>query len=141
MSSSESSTSRARDPCPSAAASSSSASSRGVSEPAAARDSDPNAIASLTVRGAVASSGKRLLLEPATLLVVGERRRELVQLAHQDPIEVVREHVDAMVLDPFLAEVVRADLFGPFAGSNLGLTVCGKLGLLLGVGTLIQPRA
>jgi hypothetical protein len=49
----------------------------------------------------------------------------------------VREQVDAVVLDPFLAEVVGADLFGPFTRPNLCLPVCRKLGLLSGSGALI----
>src|SRR5689334_15325075 len=142
--SSESSTSRARDPCPSAAASSNSASSRGVSHPAAARRRHPNAIASPTARGALKSSGlscKRLLLEPATLLLVRQRRRELVQLAHQDAVEVVRKQIYPMVLDSLFAEVVGADLLGPFTAANLRLAVCGQLGLLLGARSLIQACA
>src|SRR5207302_8620986 len=68
---------------PSACASSSSASSLGVSQPALSSRAD-------------AVSSNRPFLEPTALLIVLERGRELVKLAHQDLIEVVQQQVHAV---------------------------------------------
>src|SRR5207237_6907970 len=92
-----STTSRARL-TPSTSPSSSSASSRGLSTPAAASAAVPRASASRTCT-ATAVSGNRTLLQAPVLLVVLKRGGQLVELAHQDCVEVVDEQVDAVVLD------------------------------------------
>ena len=104
---------------PRTSASSSSASSRGVSHPAASRWSVADEIATPRVTAATASA-TRLLLQPTPLLVVLERVGQLVELAHQDPVEVVDQQVDPVVLDPPLTVVVGPDLLGAVAGTDLG---------------------
>src|SRR2546421_230256 len=104
-----------------------SASNRGVSHPASESKPVARFTASLAVSEKVAS-GNRSLGQTSPLLVVLERIRELVELANQDPVEVVREQVDPVVLDPLLGEVVRADLLGALAGAHLGLARRRKLG-------------
>src|SRR5438046_8837244 len=104
-----SSTSRARS-TPSAPASSSSASSRGVSQPAAARVEEASRRAS-AIEGAARASGNRgLLFQPTALLVVLQRGGQLVELAHQDPVEVVQPQPDPVVGYAPLGKVVGPDL-------------------------------
>src|SRR5262249_50677737 len=136
---SESITSRARS-TPRTSASSNSASSRGLSTLAAASAIVPSAIASRT-RTAEAVSGHGPLLPAQTPLVGLERGGQLIELAHQDPVEVVDEQVDAVVLDALFLEVVGADLLRALAGADLGLARRRDRGLLLGQGPLIQTRA
>src|SRR4051794_9517697 len=87
-------------------------------------------------------SGRGCLRLQAPALLVGlESCRELVQLALEDRIEVVRGQLDAVIGDPALAVVVRADLLGAVAGAALRAAVGGELGLLLGDRALVQARA
>jgi hypothetical protein len=101
-----------------------------VSTPAAASVAAPRA-----------TSGNRTLLQAPPLLIVLQRGGQLVELAHQDPVEVVDEQVDAVVLDALFLEVVGADLLGALAASDLGLARGCDRGLLLGERALLQARA
>jgi len=56
-------------------------------------------------------------------------RRQLVELAFEDLIEVVDGDLDAVVGDAPLAIVVGADLLGPVARAHLGAPVGRELGL------------
>src|SRR6266545_4770450 len=102
---------------PIAAASRSSASSSGVSTPAAR--SGMVALSSASRTGMPASGPPIQYLrrglggEPLALLLVGQRARELVQVPAEHRVEVVDGELDAMVGDPALGEVVRADLLRP----------------------------
>ena len=57
--------------------------------------------------------------QPA-LLVGGQRVRELVEVALEDRVEAMLGELDAVVGEPVLGEVVRADLLRPLAAADLG---------------------
>ena len=102
----------------------------------------PPAHAGRVPRGAPPETGQRGCgVEPAALLVVLQRRGELVELALEQLVEVVRRVLDAVVGDAPLGEVVGADLLGPLAGPDLGGARGGQLGLLLGELGLVEARA
>ena len=96
---------------PETAASISSASSRGVSTPAASsvsaafRERVAQGEVALRQRAAPAASSGRLGLELAAALVRGERVGELVQLALEHALEVVRRELDPVVGDPALGKL------------------------------------
>src|SRR5689334_21738042 len=97
--------------------------------------------AAASVAAPRATSGNRTLLQTPPLLVVLERGGQLVEVTHQDPVEVVDQEVDAVVLDSLFGEVVGADLLGALAGPDLSLARGRDSGLLLGQGPVVQPRA
>src|SRR5204863_6910196 len=81
------------------------------------------------------------LAEGAPALVGRERLGELVELALQYAVELVRRELDAMVGDAVLGEIVRADLLRALPGPDLRTTSRVELGLLLLPLELIEARA
>src|SRR5207245_1763756 len=69
--------------------------------------------------------------------LVGEQGvHQLVQLPHQHLVQLVEGEADAMVGHPVLLEVVRPDLLGPTATTDLappGLAQLGRLAILFGL--------
>src|SRR5262245_3162314 len=78
-------------------------------------------------------------LEPAALLLRGERLRELVELPAKNPVHSAHGELDAVVGDAVLREVVGADLLRALAGPDLGAPLGGDLRLLLGDLPFEQP--
>src|SRR5688572_25564927 len=70
-----------------------------------------------------------ITLELLFLLREPKRRDEVVQLAAQDVFEAVHRESDAVVGDPVLREVVRANLGRAVAGPHLRLPLAGALRL------------
>ena len=112
-------------------ATSHSASTRGVSTPAAA--SRRSASASASARGHCS--------ERAPPVVGRERLGELVELALEDPVELVHGQLDAVVGDPVLGEVVGADLLRALARADLRAPRRVELGPLALELALVEPRA
>src|SRR5262245_40462535 len=111
---------------------------RGVSQPASARTRPPSWSASRTVTPGAGSSGGPLEGTPA--LLGGERLGELVEVAGEDLVELVDRQFDAMVGDPVLREVVRADLLRALPGADLGAPRFRDLRLLALALDLVEPR-
>src|SRR6185436_3814039 len=122
---------------PMAAASRTSASSRGVSTRAAR--------SGITALSSASRTGMPVLRrgagEPLTALGVPQGVGELVELARQHRVEVVRGVLDAVVGHATLREVVGADLLGSLAGAHLRAPVGRLRRLLLGHLLLVQARA
>ena len=130
---------RDRAPCrarsargPVAFASRRSASSRGVSDPFAARCSVERRSTSETVSETVSAPGSSLAPTPALASCAGglereppilglDRLRELLEIAVEDLVEPVHGQLDPVIGEPVLGEVVGADLLGPLAGADLQL--------------------
>src|SRR5689334_5113620 len=70
-------------------------------------------------------------LEPFGRVEVGQRFDELTEIAVEDAVELMRREVDAVIGDAALRKVVRADLLGPVAGSDLAAALLRNRVLLL----------
>src|SRR5688572_13169251 len=68
-----------------------------------------------------------LRLECSALRIGGQRSRELVQVALEDRVEAMLRELDAVVREPILGKVVRADLLRPLAAADLGAARGGLL--------------
>src|SRR4029079_15740962 len=79
----------------------------------------------------------------ARLTPVFSRQRlgEVVELALQEPVELVDGQLDAVVGDPALGEVVGADLLGPLARPDLRVAGGVTLGALALELALVEARA
>ena len=79
-------------------------------------------------------SSRRSLLphvSPLRVLAValgGQRGRELVEIALEDRVETMLRELDAVVGEPVLGEVVRADLLRPLAAADLRAPRAALLG-------------
>src|SRR3954470_4557569 len=85
-------------------------------------------------------SGGGGLERPAALLGL-QRARELVELALQDPVELVHGQLDPVVRQPVLREVVGPDLLRPLPGPDLRVALYRERGLLPLPLELVRPRA
>src|SRR5919109_1898482 len=88
-----------------------------------------------------AYSRPRPLFEGATALFGTERVGELLELALEDALELVRRQLDAVVGDSVLGKVVGADLLGALARADLRPARGVELGLLLLALDLVQASA
>ena len=70
-----------------------------------------------------------------------QRFGELVQVALKDRFDPVRSEPDAMVGDPTLREVVGPDLLSSVSGAHLAAALRSELGVLLGLGLIVEPGA
>ena len=61
----------------------------------------------------------------ASPLVGNERVADLIELAHQDAVELVERQADAVIGNPVVLVVVRADLFAPSPTADLLTTLVG----------------
>src|SRR5436190_14443762 len=77
--------------------------------------------------------------EPAVLGL--ECLGELLQVALEDPVELVHGQLDPVIGEPVLGEVVRPDLLGALAASDLRLALRGERGLLALALELVEARA
>src|SRR5262245_47891076 len=78
------------------------------------------------------------------LLGVVERRHlieQLADVAFEHVVELMSREVDAMVGDAALREVIRANLFGSFAGAHLAAPILGDRVLLFLHLHFIETRA
>src|SRR5690606_24821132 len=64
-------------------------------------------------------------------VLVRERLDDLVELALEDPVELVQRQVDPVVRDASLREVVRADALGAVARADQAAPARGRLALAL----------
>src|SRR5262245_11207437 len=80
-------------------------------------------------------------LERVAARLGGQRVDHRVEVAVEHTIELVQGEIDAMIGDPALREVVRADLLRAVAAAHHGTAVRRDRRLLVLSGTIEQPRA
>src|SRR5438552_11138125 len=83
----------------------------------------------------------RSIAECAAAVVGRQRLGELVELALENLVELVRRELDAVIGQPVLGEVVRADLRAALARSDLGPAGRVELRALFGPLAFVQPCA
>src|SRR5437870_6469606 len=124
---------------PATAAHSVRASRRESLTPARSSGSTAASSAAAMERGERAATGSGT--EPLPLSREPQRVDHIVQIAVQHLGEIVNGVVDAMIRDPVLGEVVRANLRGAVTGADLGAPLASPGGFLLGDHLVEQARA
>src|SRR5215204_2708677 len=121
----------------STAATMSRASSRASATPACSRLTVSSASRAPNEIGAAVSVVTEVLLVGSLL----QGLDDAPQIAVENPLQIVHREIDAVVRDPTLRKVVRADLRRPIAGPDLRLAHARPLGFLLCEPLVQQPGA